>query len=59
MNEYEKVLLAHALTNADGSVRAPVCCGVDMQDDGGCAEGCCDDFKCAICGKTLRVEWAD
>jgi tRNA(Ile2) C34 agmatinyltransferase TiaS len=37
----------------------PVCCGEQMQDDGGCAQGCCDDFKCLKCGKRIRIEWPD
>lgn len=24
--------------------------------DGGCYEGCCDDYKCKDCGATWRVE---
>lgn len=59
MNELEKALLAQSLTNADGSVRAPQCCGQSMKDDGGCSEGCCDDYRCGVCGKRLRVEWPD
>jgi len=43
----------------DGSVRAPVCCGQSMKKDGGCAEGCCDDYRCEICNKKVRVEWAE
>lgn len=39
--------------------QTPECCGEKMQDDGGCAEGCCDDFKCSKCGKQVRVEWPD
>jgi hypothetical protein len=59
MTELENALLAQALTNADGSVSAPSCCGVPMADDGGCALGCCDDYVCRICGRTLRIEWPD
>lgn len=59
MNELEKAMLAHALTNNDGSVRSPKCCGQDMKLSGGCSEGCCDDFTCGICNKTIRVEWPD
>lgn len=59
MNELEKALLAQSLTNENGSVRAPECCGQTMSDDGGCSEGCCDDYKCAVCGKRIRVEWPD
>jgi len=25
--------------------------------DGGCDEGCCDDFKCTDCGARWRVEY--
>lgn len=59
MNELEKMLLAQSLTNEDGSVHNPQCCGQIMADAGGCSEGCCDDYKCSVCGKTLRVEWPD
>lgn len=59
MNELEKAMLAQSLVNEDGSVNTPQCCGKPMADDGGCSEGCCDDFKCSACGKRLRVEWPD
>lgn len=26
-------------------------------DDGGCADGCCDDWRCGDCGKRWRVEY--
>lgn len=48
-----------AQINKDGTVSGPGCCGVKMVDDGGCAEGCCDDYRCTVCGKTIRVEWPD
>lgn len=57
MSELENAVLAQSLTNKDGSVSAPLCCGVPMKDDGGCSEGCCDDFKCGVCGKRLRIGW--
>lgn len=47
------VLYGGPFVNSDGSVRGPVCCGNKMQDDGGCAEGCCDDYKCEVCGKRV------
>lgn len=59
MNELDKALLAQSLTGDDGSIRAPACCGQPMADDGGCAEGCCDDYRCETCGERLRVEWPD
>lgn len=59
MSEFENALLAQALTDADGSVSAPTCCGVKMVDDGGCGQGCCDDYKCSVCGETVRIEWPD
>jgi hypothetical protein len=55
----EGALLGVVLDNGDGTVRSPKCCGQTMADDGGCAAGCCDDFKCEVCGKTIRVEWGD
>lgn len=55
----EGALLGILLDNGDGTVRSPTCCGQIMTDDGGCSDGCCDDYKCAVCGKTLRVEWGD
>jgi len=48
-----------ASVNADGSVSGPRCCGSSMADDGGCSEGCCDDYRCETCGKTVRIEWPD
>jgi len=27
--------------------------------DGGCSEGCCDDYYCPDCGTSFRVEAAD
>lgn len=29
------------------------------RDNGECSDGCCDDYKCADCGHTWRVECAD
>ena len=55
----ENALLAHALTNNDGTVSGPTCCGQPMKDDGGCSEGCCDDYTCEVCGKSIRVGWPD
>lgn len=43
----------------DGNVIGPKCCGQAMADDGGCSEGCCDDFRCLICGYEVRIEWPD
>jgi hypothetical protein len=31
----------------------------DLADAGGCAEGCCDDYRCRACGVEFRVEAAD
>lgn len=31
----------------------------DSVDDGGCSEGCCDDYKCIHCGKCYRIEAPD
>ncbi len=42
-----------------GVVRGPQCCGEEMADDGGCAEGCCDYYKCLSCGYKVRIEWPD
>lgn len=30
----------------------------NVVSDGECSEGCCDDYKCADCGHTWRVECA-
>lgn len=42
-----------------GTVIGPRCCGENMKDDGGCSEGCCDDYKCDKCGYQVRIEWPD
>jgi hypothetical protein len=42
-----------------GHVKSPMHCGEKMLRDGGCSTGCCDDFKCAVCGHRVRVEWPD
>jgi hypothetical protein len=59
MAELENAILAPSLTNPNGTVSSPTCCGQTMADDGGCSQGCCDDFKCDTCGKKIRVEWPD
>lgn len=43
--------------NADGSTQTPYHCRKPMADSGGCAEGCCDDFECVVCGHRIRMEW--
>lgn len=48
-----------AKINSNGSVSGPRCCGQPMTDDGGCIQGCCDDYKCDICGHEVRIEWPD
>lgn len=48
-----------ANVNSDGSLTGPRCCGQPMSDDGGCSAGCCDDYKCDICGHKVRIEWPD
>ena len=48
-----------AKTLPNGYVQGPRCCGRPMNADGGCAAGCCDDYRCASCGHTVRVEWPD
>jgi len=59
LSSTESAMLGVALTQPDGTVKGPTCCGQPMQDDGGCSEGCCDDYKCGICGKRIRIEWPD
>lgn len=44
---------------APGVVAKPSCCDEYMEDDGGCSEGCCDDYKCLKCGTRVRVEAPD
>lgn len=46
-------------THEDGSLYGPSCCGQKMADNGGCSEGCCDDYKCENCGYKVRIEWGD
>jgi len=26
---------------------------------GDCGQGCCDDYRCKLCGHVFRVEWPD
>ena len=52
-------MLGAILDNGDGTVRSPRCCGGKMTDAGGCSTGCCDYYRCALCGKRLVVEWPD
>lgn len=59
LTELENMVLADSLTNADGAVSSPMCCSQPMKDDGGCGQGCCDDYRCAVCGETIRIEWPD
>lgn len=40
---------------ATGHITTPA----NIEDAGGCSEGCCDDFRCTACGFTFRVEWPD
>jgi len=42
-----------------GNVTGPKCCGAPMKADGGCSEGCCDDYRCETCGYRVRIEWPD
>lgn len=49
------VLPGHFFTT-DGVARSPICCEQKMEDAGECSEGCCDYFKCKICGKRIRLE---
>lgn len=59
MNEREVNMLRPDVYGSDGIVRAPMCCGQEMADDGECSEGCCDDWKCLKCGRRLRTEAPD
>lgn len=46
-----------AQIGADGTCHGPRCCGIPMVDNGGCSEGCCDDYRCSRCGHQVRIEW--
>lgn len=48
-----------AYINEEGICMSPICCSQEMKDDGGCSEGCCDDYKCETCGYEVRIEWPD
>jgi transposase-like protein len=43
---------------ADEAV-CPKCGSRELKDNGGCAEGCCDDYVCKSCGYAFRIEWPD
>ena len=57
--ELENAILAQSLTDQNGQVHAPLCCDTIMVDDGGCSNGCCDDYRCERCGKRIRIQWPD
>lgn len=38
--------------------KCPKCQG-KLVDNGGCGDGCCDDYKCTVCKYTFRVEMPD
>jgi hypothetical protein len=59
LREPARVWASWQFAAVGGSVSGPVCCGERMDDDGGCREGCCDDYRCARCGQSFRVEWPD
>ena len=48
-----------ATVDDKGNVTSPGCCNTPMKYNGGCSTGCCDDYKCEVCGKTIRIEWPD
>jgi hypothetical protein len=29
----------------------------DLECVGGCSEGCCDYYKCKVCGKSITIEY--
>ncbi len=41
---------------ADWSQTSPYTLPAHIKSDGGCSEGCCDDFKCTECGYSFRIE---
>lgn len=49
----------HAQISENGSVTRPQCHGQPMADAGDCGQGCCDDYRCGVCGYKVRVEWPD
>ena len=51
--------LTTAQIGEGGHVTGPTCCGQKMKDDGGCSDGCCDDYVCTTCGRQVRVAWPD
>ena len=59
MSEREVNMLRTDVYSSNGIVRAPMCCGQKMADDGECSEGCCDDWKCEKCSRLLRTEAPD
>ena len=37
----------------------PKCGSRSLKDNGGCKEGCCDDYVCNDCELHFRIEWPD
>ncbi len=40
-------------------VFSPICCVQRMKSTGTCSDGCCDDWRCEVCGKKVRTEAPD
>lgn len=59
MTELEQLILGHNSLQLDGTIIGPTCCGEKMKDNGGCSDGCCDDYKCEKCGKKIRLTYGD
>lgn len=57
----ETDMLRHDIYGSNGVMYAPKCkkCGEEMKGDGGCSEGCCDDWLCPKCGYRFRSEAPD
>ena len=54
-----ELIPAHGYVCDNGHISAPWCCAQRMIDDGNCAWGHNDDYRCKKCGRRVRIPLTD